>query len=97
MATCVYTAIRPVTEGVRIMSNTSFHNQHGRLTAYALACGYVESKDIGQVNVALWQEHVVFHVRAHDRGTGRRVFWESFRTMTEARRLYDRASKIVAQ
>ena len=70
-----------------------FHNSYGRLTAYALACGYVESKDLGAVHLSLWSEHGVFHVRAHNRGEGRRVFWESFRTLTDARRHYDRQSR----
>lgn len=66
----------------------------GRLTAYALACGHVESKEYGQTHITLWSEHGQFHVRAHDRGAGRR-FWLSFHTLAEARRHFDYAEALL--
>ena len=57
-------------------------------TAYALACGYVTRKYYGAISVDLWREHGVYHVRAHDHATGKRQFWESFRTLKEAQAFY---------
>jgi len=62
-----------------------FITKQGQLTAYALSCGYVESKIAGFVKINLWREHSCYHVRAHDRINGR-MFWESFRTIKSARR-----------
>lgn len=63
----------------------------GRLTPYALACGYVERRSSGSVETELWREHEVYHVRQHDHGEHRRVMWESFRLLADARRRFDEA------
>jgi hypothetical protein len=74
-----------------------FYDARKRLTAYALACGYMERKTYGNCEITLWQEHGVYHVRAHvrahDNERGRR-FWASFRTLTEARRHYANAEAL---
>lgn len=67
-----------------------FHNARGKLTAYALACGYIEKKERGTVQVTLWREHGVYHVRAHDFERGR-IFWDSFITLTDARKRFSAA------
>jgi hypothetical protein len=61
----------------------------GKLTAYGFACGYVESRDLdgGLYSIRLWQEHGVYHVRMHHKYNGR-IFWDSFSTLTEARKRY---------
>lgn len=56
-------------------------DSRGRLTAYAFACGYVESDEPAK----LWREHGVYHVNGINPVTGVR-FWESYRTLTEARK-----------
>lgn len=48
------------------------------LSAYALACGYVETLD----GLSLYREHHVYHVRGFRRNV--RV-WQVFRTLKEAR------------
>ena len=63
------------------------------LTAYDLACGYVQRVWAGKVSIALWHEHCTYHVRAHDFGLRRRVFWDTFRTLTEARKRFAAAIK----
>lgn len=75
------------------MTSPKFRTTRGRLTAYAMACGYVASAWAGRVNVNLWQAHGTYHVRAHDHGNRRRVFWDSFSTLGAARRRYDLARK----
>lgn len=70
------------------------YTSRGRLTRYGLSCGYIEqrwTKSAANTQVTLWMEHSVFHVRAHCHGLGLRIFWDAFRTLTEARRRFARA------
>ena len=72
----------------------------GRLTAYALLCGYTERREHEGVCTTLWAEHGHYHVRQHDhnaKGTPAhngdvvgRVFWEVFDRVSEARNLFNR-------
>lgn len=75
-----------------------FKTKAGRLTPYALACGYIEKHEtkpgtLGGSSVTLWLEHGTLHVRQHNRDTGKRVFWECFERLTDARKCFDRAKK----
>lgn len=70
-------------------SGTNLRDSKGRLTAYALACGYVEQKTIGDVDVSLWMEHGCCHCRAHSDALGR-IFWESGK-LSDMRRIFARA------
>ena len=69
-----------------------FYTTDGKLTSYALACGYVERHDDdyrdSSVSTRLWREHTVYHVLS-DRDTATshsRLSWETFATLTEARK-----------
>jgi hypothetical protein len=64
-------------------------------TAYEFACGAVQRRRLApDFDVTLWREHGVYHVRAHNHGAeGGRVFWDSFRTLTEARKRFALAVK----
>jgi len=73
-----------------------------KLNADQLACGYTQrwtcehgNKPIRLRNVTLqlWMEHGAYHVRAHDHGKIGRIFWDSFRTLTEARKRYSTAKR----
>ena len=59
---------------------TQFKTKRNKLTAYALACGYVENN--GQTQ--LWREHGIYHVRRII--NGERVFWLTFETLKAARK-----------
>lgn len=61
------------------------HTARGWLTAYALACGYVERAVKRNTTLQLWCEHGVYHVRAHDHGSLGRLFWHSYPTVKQAR------------
>ena len=67
----------------------TFFTKSGELTSYALACGYVKEwhlvKESTKIQVKLWQEHNIYHVRSHNFATTR-IKWESFHTLSEARR-----------
>lgn len=57
------------------------------LNKQQLACGYVQSfgKDI---IVRLWNEHCCYHVRVYDHNNKERLSWESFNTLTKARKAF---------
>lgn len=65
-----------------------YYTQSGRLTRYALACGYIEQVEHNGVQTTLWASHGAYHVRQHDFGGRGRITWESFRTLTAARKRY---------
>jgi hypothetical protein len=68
-----------------------FRTAAGRLTHYALACGYVETFENEGRAVTLWHEGgPVFHVRAHDHNKGQRLEWETFERLADARRHFDK-------
>lgn len=67
-----------------------FKTAKGRLTAYAFACGYIETAEANGIQVTLWQEHGVYHVRAHDFKSHMRLAWDSFHTLGEGRKAYAR-------
>jgi hypothetical protein len=73
-------------------------SKDGTLTAYGLACGYVESEwfnvnlpSTEGIKVTLWHELGCYHVRAHDFDASKRIFWDSFRSLPEARKRYRQA------
>lgn len=69
-----------------------FHCADGLPTAYALACGYVAQCESNGNRLTLWHEGgPCFHVRQHNHVTGERVFWESFPTITAAKKRYREA------
>ena len=63
-----------------------FFTKTGWLTPYAMGCGYMETGVSGVNRITLWQEHGVYHVHAH--GPDGRVFWDSFPTLTLARKRF---------
>lgn len=72
-----------------------FHQKNG-LSAYALACGYIQrtARTIGadyELRIDLWHEGACYHVRAHEHGGRGRLCWESFGRLTDARKAYRRA------
>jgi hypothetical protein len=70
-----------------------FRTKGGRLTPYALACGYVEQYNTETTRVTLWSEHGSLHVRVHDFAEGKRIFWDCPDTLTDARKRFDRYKK----
>ena len=64
-----------------------FKTKAGRFTPYALACGYIETKEAGGVTLALFIDGCA-HVQARSDEKGRFI-WECFDTLTQARRFFD--------
>lgn len=68
------------------MSNI-FRTKRGKLSLYALSCGYVEVWGDGVQQTTLWREHGVYHVRSHNFEEHKRIQWDTAATLGEARRL----------
>jgi hypothetical protein len=62
------------------MSTPKFYTANGRLTAYAFACGYLETDG----PFKLYREHGVYHVVGFAPIGGARI-WRSARTLREGR------------
>lgn len=65
-----------------------------RLTAYELACGCVRSQYVGKINITLWSEHGVYHVRAHDHGESKRLWWDTYHTALNGNARFETAVKV---
>jgi hypothetical protein len=77
----VFLARRHGTHKVKLIrADWMFKNSDGSLTAYALACGYLEQKEEKGIQVTLWHEGACYHVRGHDHNKNNRLFWDSFET-----------------
>lgn len=71
-----------------------FKRKDGRLTAYALHCGYVQRayNYNGERKVELYCEHGMYHVRYFDYPMDERE-WETFDTVNEAWRCYSKLKR----
>ncbi len=75
-----------------------FKLANGDLTNYAFICGYVQTSVL-YANTAITLYHDggnVYHVRAHDHKRHERLFWLSFESLTEARKVYKSIVKLAA-
>ena len=63
-----------------------FYCKNGDLTDYALSCGYIQKKEIGNKIVKLFKEHTTYHITVIE--TGIKSKWLSFDKLTEARKEY---------
>ncbi len=79
------------------MATPQFRTSIGRLTAYSFSCGYCERRSTDRdgygLDTEIYHAGAVYHVRQHDRRPDAikfRVFWQSYRTIAEARNLFNR-------
>jgi len=75
------------------MKEPKFYTKTGKLTRYSLACGYVEKTEINGQSLTLWMEYNTLHVRQHCHNHNKRIFWESFDSLTDARKFYNDKKK----
>lgn len=66
------------------MPSPRFHTKDGWLTAYGLACGYIEDRVCPTGRVRMHMEHGVYHVRKFTRDN-KRIAWEVRRSLRLAR------------
>ena len=64
-----------------------FKTKAGRLTPYAFACGYIETKEVDGVTLSLFVDSCT-HVQGRSDEKGR-FLWECFDTITQGRRFFD--------
>lgn len=74
----------------KVHADWMFKNADRSLTAYALACGYLEKTEEKGISVTLWHEGACYHVRGHDHNENNRLFWDSFENgkLKDARKHY---------
>lgn len=70
-----------------------FYLSNGELSAYGLACGYVQRRTlVPDFTVELFREHAHYHVRTstyvYGASAAHNRIWEVFDTLTPARRRY---------
>lgn len=72
------------------MDNSIFIDRNGNVTPYGLACGYIQTKAVNGVQVTLWRDGgcTCTHVRVHDFNEHKRVSWETFLKLADARRFF---------
>ena len=70
-----------------------FYNAKGELTSYGLSCGYIQKHENLMQTITLWKEGGVYHVRRHNHMHNKRVMWDTFDTLTEARKAYNQQAK----
>jgi hypothetical protein len=69
-------------------------NKQKWLTPYALACGYIETVHSKRYSLELSNNMGDgYDVRAYDSKEHKRLCWESFYTLTEARKYFSRICK----
>lgn len=80
-----------------LANKPKFYTKTGKLTPYALSCGYIEiqrSAD-GQKIARLYAEHGIYHVSAYDHDASISLFRFTTYSLTEARKNFNRVSKEV--
>lgn len=68
-----------------------FKNARGELTPYALMCGYVQQVEKDGIQTTLWGDSNGYNVRQHNFNEGKRIFWEDFTKLSDARKRYKQA------
>lgn len=66
-----------------------------QLNRYTLSCGFVQRiTSPANIQLSLWLEHGIYHVRCHNFESHIRLFWESFHTLTAARTRFSQAARM---
>lgn len=70
--------------------NAKFFNKNGDLSPYSFYCGYVQSREKRNIRKELFMEHSTFHVKVYrlDGDFREIIAWNSFDSLTEARKNY---------
>lgn len=61
-----------------------FYTKNGNLTRYAFSCGYIEKRG----SISLEKEHHSYHVKGFAGELQDTRIWESFHTLSEARKFF---------
>ncbi len=75
---------------IKDMKDPVFYTKSGKLTAYALNCGYVEKKAGSNRTKLLFMEHSHYHVKSYlTAEIDRQSTWEVFSTLTAAKKYFN--------
>ena len=69
---------------------TNIRNVNGDMSAYGLACGYVDSFRQEALYIELYKQDNVYHVRQFNNNV--RYIWDSYHTLKEARSRFNKMS-----
>lgn len=75
------------------LDDPRIHTIHGRLTAFAFACGYTERIDTYPMHTQVYMQHNVYHIRTNrygDTDKGHFSKWDTAQTLTGARKVFAR-------
>lgn len=78
----------------------TFKTKSGLLTPYAFACGYIEEQQNGVTGIKVWLSHnsgIGYDVRAYNHLEHERLMWETYETLTAARKAYKDAVRKYVQ
>ena len=96
----------------RISSNEEVRNNCARyytksnwLSGYAMACGYIERIDFqkqiesfpAEIVLTLEKDSACFHVKAYNFSTHERLQWDSFETVTQARKAFVKSRNAIVK
>ena len=73
---------------------TKFYTRDGWLSDYSLDCGYLEHVYHNNQWLLLWKDGC-YHVRWFDFAENKRVLWETFDSLTEARAFYKKQAQLL--
>jgi len=65
----------------------NINTKRGNLSAYGLACGYIEQSENGNNRVTLYRESCAYHVTCFNMYTGDKK-WDCYDTLKEAQQAY---------
>ena len=75
------------------MSTVIFNNKDGSLTDYSLSCGYIHRLKVNNSWLELYKEHNMYHVKAFDFTRHEQIMWDSFESLTRARKQFYRSAR----
>lgn len=82
----------PLMQAIKPEHSDQFHTASGRLTAYALHCGYVERRTSNiperEIVTELYHEGGCYHIRTNGPDIAPRSLWDTARTLTDAHKLF---------
>ncbi len=75
------------------MTKFGFRRNDGKLSVYALSCGYIEEYEKNDIYVRLYMENGCpdpYNVISHDRKGNKRLDWQVFDKISDARKDFNR-------
>jgi hypothetical protein len=65
----------------------------GEISAYGFGCGYQETCITNGIQTRMYMEHTTYHVRQYDFDNFKPMSWDTFKSLSEARKFYKKLVK----